>query len=77
MSSIAFDPPAFVKRLTQAGMDEQQTEALVECQAQLVNDSLATRLHMEEVKKRNRKTAPDHSPGIHNRRRHRYIYHAD
>ena len=32
-------------------MDEQQAEALVECQTQLINDSLATRLDIEEVKK--------------------------
>ena len=51
MSSIAFDTHAFVKCLTQAGMDEQQAEALVECQTQLINDSLATKLDIEEVKK--------------------------
>ena len=51
MSSIAFDTHAFVKHLTQAGMDEQQAEALVEYQTQLINDSLATRLDIEEVKK--------------------------
>ena len=51
MSSIAFDTHAFVKRLTQAGMDEQQAEALAECQTQLINDSLATKLDIEEVKK--------------------------
>ena len=32
----------FVKHLTRAGMDEQQADTLVECQAQLINDSLAT-----------------------------------
>ena len=51
MSSIAFDTHAFVKRLTQSGMDEQQAEALAECQTQLINDNLATRLDIEEVKK--------------------------
>ena len=51
MSSIAFDTHAFVKRLTQSGMDEQQAEALAECQTQLINDSLATKLDIEEVKK--------------------------
>ena len=51
MSSIAFDTHAVVKRLTQAGMDAQQAEALVECQTQLINDSLATKLDIEEVKK--------------------------
>ena len=51
MSRFAFDTHAFVKRLTQAGMDEQQAEALVECQAQLINDSLATKKDIEEVKR--------------------------
>ena len=50
MSRFAFDTHAFVKRLTRAGMDEQQAEALVECQTQLINDSLATKQDMEEVK---------------------------
>ena len=51
MSRFAFDTHAFVKRLTQAGMDEQQAEALVECQVQLINDSLATKQDIEEVKR--------------------------
>ena len=50
MSRFAFDTHAFVKCLTRAGMDEQQAEALVECQTQLINDSLATKQDMEEVK---------------------------
>ena len=50
MSRFAFDTHAFVKCLTRAGMDEQQAEALVECQVQLINDSLATKQDMEEVK---------------------------
>ena len=50
MSHFAFDTHAFVKHLTQAGMDEQQAEALVECQVQLSNDSLASKQDIEEVK---------------------------
>ena len=50
MSRVAFDTHAFVKCLTQAGMDEQQAEALVACQVQLINDSLATKQDIEEVK---------------------------
>ena len=50
MSRFAFDTHAFVKCLTRAGMDEQQAEALVECQTQLINDSLATKQDIEEVK---------------------------
>ena len=51
MSRFAFDTHTFVKHLTRAGMDEQQAEALVECQVQLINDNLATKQDMEEVKR--------------------------
>ena len=51
MSRLAFDTHAIVKRLTQSGMDEQQAEALVECQAQLINDNLATEQDIQEVKR--------------------------
>ena len=50
MNSFAFDTHAFVKRLTHAGMEEQQAEALVEFQKQLINDSLATKRDIEGVK---------------------------
>ena len=50
MTRLAFDTHTFVKRLTQAGMDEQQAEVLVECQVQLIDDSLATKQDIEEVK---------------------------
>ena len=51
MSRFAFDTHTFVKCLTRAGMDEQQAEALVECQVKLINDNLATKQDMEEVKR--------------------------
>ena len=51
MSRLAFDTHTFVKHLTRAGMDEQQAEALVEFQVQLINDSLATKQDIEEVKR--------------------------
>ena len=51
MSRFAFDTHTFVKCLTRAGMDEQLAEALVECQVQLINDNLATKQDMEEVKR--------------------------
>ena len=51
MSRFAFDTHTFVKCLTRAGMDEQQAEALVECQVRLINDSLATKQDIEEVKR--------------------------
>ena len=50
MNSFAFDTHAFVKILTHAGMEEQQAEALVDFQTQLINDSLATKRDIEEVK---------------------------
>ena len=50
MNSFAFDTHAFVKRLTHAGMEEQQAEALVEFQKQLIDDSLATKRDIEGVK---------------------------
>ena len=50
MNSFAFDTHAFFKSLTYAGMDEQQAEALVEFQKQLINDSLATKRDIGEVK---------------------------
>ena len=51
MSRLAFDTHTFVKCLTRAGMDEQQAEALVEWQVQLINDSLATKQDIEEIKR--------------------------
>ena len=50
MNSFAFDTHAFFKNLTHAGMDEQQAEALLEFQKQLINDSLATKRDIGEVK---------------------------
>ena len=50
MNSFAFDTHAFFKSLTHAGMDEQQAEALLEFQKQLINDSLATKRDIGEVK---------------------------
>ena len=50
MNSFAFDTHAFFKSLAHAGMDEQQAEALVEFQKQLINDSLATKQDIAEVK---------------------------
>ena len=51
MSGFAFDTHTFVKHLTRAGMDEQQAEALVEFQVQLINENLATKQDIEEVKR--------------------------
>ena len=48
MSSLAFDTHAFVKKLTQAGMPEEQAEVLAETQAQLIDERLSTK---EDLKK--------------------------
>ena len=50
MNSFAFDTHAFFKSLTHAGIEEQQAEALLEFQKQLVNDSLTTKRDIGEVK---------------------------
>ena len=50
MNSFAFDTHAFFKSLTYAGMEEQQAEALLEFQNHLINDSLATKRDIGEVK---------------------------
>jgi hypothetical protein len=43
MASAIFDTHAFVKRLTAAGMPEQQAEILAEEQARLIDERLATK----------------------------------
>ena len=50
MNSLAFDTHAFVKRLTQAGMNAEQAEALVEYQAELINGSLANKEDIEKLR---------------------------
>ena len=50
MNSFAFDTHAFFKSLTYAGMEEQQAEALIEFQKHLINESLATKRDIGEVK---------------------------
>lgn len=52
MSGISFDTHAFVKRLTQAGMPEQQAEVLAESQAQLIDEKLATKQDLKGLELR-------------------------
>ena len=52
MSTIVFDTHAFVKRLTAAGMPEQQAEVLADSQAQLIDERLATKHDLEELELR-------------------------
>ncbi len=51
MSSIAFDTHRFVKRLTAAGMPEKQAEVLAEEQASLVDEKLATKRDIQDVRR--------------------------
>lgn len=50
MSAIAFDTHAFVKRLTAAGMPQQQAEALADEQAKLLETQIATKDDLQRVK---------------------------
>jgi len=50
MASAIFDTHAFVKRLTAAGMPEQQAENLAEEQARLIGEHLATKADLERLK---------------------------
>lgn len=50
MASAIFDTHAFVKRLTAAGMPEQQAEILAEEQARLIGEHLATKADLERLK---------------------------
>lgn len=43
MTSMVFDTHAFVKRLTAAGMPEEQAEVLADEQAKLIDERLATK----------------------------------
>ena len=51
MAAIAFDTHAFIKRLTAAGMPEPQAEILAEEQARLVEDRLATKADVGDVRR--------------------------
>jgi hypothetical protein len=52
MASAIFDTHAFVKRLTGAGMPEQQAEILAEEQARLISGQLATKADLRELEQR-------------------------
>ena len=49
VSAVPFDTHRFVKRLTDAGMDERQAEALADEQVVLLNTNLATRSELAGV----------------------------
>ena len=48
---VAFDTHSFVKRLTKAGMPEQQAEVLASEQSRLIENELATKQDIAEVKR--------------------------
>ena len=50
MSTITFDTHKFVKRLIEAGMPEAQAEILAEEKARLIDERIATKLDIAEVK---------------------------
>lgn len=50
MTAIAFDTHAFIKRLTAAGMPENQAEVLAEEQAKLIETQLATKSDLDVLK---------------------------
>ncbi len=47
--TIPFDTHAFVKRLTAAGMPEEQAEILAETQVELIEERLATKQDVKEL----------------------------
>ena len=48
MADLAPDTHRFVKRLTEAGMPEQQAEILAEQQARLINEKLVTKTYLDK-----------------------------
>ena len=52
MSAVVFDTHAFVKRLTQVGMPEEQAEVLAHSQATLINEKLATKRDLKDLELR-------------------------
>ena len=51
MQMIAFDTHGFVKKLTKAGMPEPQAEVLASEQSRLIENELATKQDIAEVKR--------------------------
>ncbi len=51
MNAIAFDTLKFAKRLKEAGFTEQQAEALASAEAEFIEQNLATKRDILEVKR--------------------------
>ncbi len=49
MVTVGFDTHEFVKRLTEAGMPEEQAEVLARSQATLIDEKLATKQDLEAL----------------------------
>ena len=50
MTNLAFDTHKYVKRLINAGMPEQQAEVIADEQRSLIEDQLATKRDIEELR---------------------------
>ncbi len=51
MSALAFDTLKFAKRLKEAGFTEQQAEALAHAGAELIEENLATKRDIADLKR--------------------------
>ncbi len=51
MSALAFDTLKFAKRLKEAGFTEQQAEALAHAEAELIEQNLATKRDIADLKR--------------------------
>jgi biopolymer transport protein ExbB/TolQ len=51
MSAIAFDTLKFAKRLKEAGFTEQQAEALADAEAEFIEQNLATKRDIDDIKR--------------------------
>jgi hypothetical protein len=51
MNAIAFDTLKFAKRLKEAGFTEQQAEALADAEAEFIEQNLATKRDIADIKR--------------------------
>lgn len=52
MSAMIFDTHDFIKKLTTAGMPENQAEVLASAQASLIEEHMATKVDLRELEYR-------------------------
>ncbi len=48
-NAVVFDTHAFVKRMKEVGMPEEQAEALAQCQVELIEERVATKRDLKEL----------------------------